>query len=320
VRVVLLEAGPRLGGKVLTQHVSGIPLEAGPDGFLAEPALLELCADLGLQAELVEAATTEAFFWDGTTLRPLVTGDMRHAGVSGRVPPRFLNLRGGLESLVTRLAERIEDVEIRLHSPVERIDADLLGADAIVITLPAPAAARVLRDLRPQAAEALSAYAYLDLGVVGLLYRGQPWAIAGSGFLAAPQPGQVVSGCTYLSSKWPHVAREGWTAMRATVGGSGDRAWAAMDDGTLIARVHADLTRILGDAPAPAVARVTRWPEGISDHRARDPLHLQQARAALGDLPVLLAAGGYTGGGMAACVAEASAAADAAIARLAAVR
>jgi oxygen-dependent protoporphyrinogen oxidase len=328
-RVVLLEAGPRLGGKILTQRVAGMPLEAGPDGFLAEPALLDLCADLGLQPELVEATTTEASFWDGQAMRPLGTGDMRHAGVSGRVPARFLNLREGLASLVARLAERNADVEVRLGTPVAGIEPVAGGlllhgpgiaADAVVVALPAPAAARLLRHLRPQAADALAGYAYLDLGVVALLYAGRPWELTGSGFLAAARPGQVISGCTYLSAKWPHVARAGWTVLRATVGGSGDRAWAALDDDALVAQVHAELTRILGPAPAPEIARVTRWPEGISDHRARDPRHLQDARAALADLPVVLAAGGYTGGGMAACVAEAARAADAAIAKLAAAR
>ncbi|HVB09159.1 MAG TPA: FAD-dependent oxidoreductase [Bacillota bacterium] len=316
-RGTVLEASPRLGGKILTQTVAGLPLEAGPDGFLADPGLLDLCADLGLQP--VQATSTDAYFLDGAGMRPLVTHDMRHAGVSGHVPPRFFNLPGGLDSLVTRLAEGLD---VRLNTPATRLipapDGGMLvndlHADAVIVTLPAPAAARLLQTACPAAAAALAAFPYLDLGVVTLVYPGAPWTLAGSGFLAAARPGHVVSGCTYLSVKWPHVAREGLTTVRATVGGSGDRAWAAMSDDALIAQVHRELTEALGPAPVPEAARVVRWPEGISDHRNRDLRHLEEARAALAGLPVLLAAGGYMGGGMTACVAEAARAAEQAIA------
>ncbi|MGH9070366.1 MAG: FAD-dependent oxidoreductase, partial [Acidimicrobiales bacterium] len=33
VEVVLLEAGDRLGGKILTEDFAGVPVEAGPDAF-----------------------------------------------------------------------------------------------------------------------------------------------------------------------------------------------------------------------------------------------------------------------------------------------
>jgi oxygen-dependent protoporphyrinogen oxidase len=55
IPVTLVEAGPRLGGKVATEHVDGLVIEHGPDAILvAKPAALALVRDLGLEGELVQ--------------------------------------------------------------------------------------------------------------------------------------------------------------------------------------------------------------------------------------------------------------------------
>ncbi|MCX8071249.1 MAG: protoporphyrinogen oxidase [Candidatus Binatia bacterium] len=58
--VTLLEATPRLGGAIRTEHVQGFLLEGGPDSFLTEkPWALELARALGLERHLV--GTNDAF-------------------------------------------------------------------------------------------------------------------------------------------------------------------------------------------------------------------------------------------------------------------
>jgi oxygen-dependent protoporphyrinogen oxidase len=53
----VLEAGDRPGGKIQTDHGEGYTCEWGPNGFLdKEPATLELCQRLDLQAQLQPAA------------------------------------------------------------------------------------------------------------------------------------------------------------------------------------------------------------------------------------------------------------------------
>jgi protoporphyrinogen/coproporphyrinogen III oxidase len=50
----LIEASPRLGGIIRTEHVDGFVIEAGPDAVLAQkPAALDLCASLGLGGRLI---------------------------------------------------------------------------------------------------------------------------------------------------------------------------------------------------------------------------------------------------------------------------
>jgi protoporphyrinogen/coproporphyrinogen III oxidase len=75
----LVEARPRLGGVILTEHVDGFVLEAGPDSLLTQkPWGLDLCRALGLGDRLVGTNArqrTVYILWDGR-LQPLPAGLM----------------------------------------------------------------------------------------------------------------------------------------------------------------------------------------------------------------------------------------------------
>jgi len=50
----IIEARPRLGGVIQTEHVDGCTIEAGPDSFLSiKPAALELIRELGLAGDVI---------------------------------------------------------------------------------------------------------------------------------------------------------------------------------------------------------------------------------------------------------------------------
>ncbi len=52
----LVEAAPRLGGKILTERVGGFVIEGGPDSFLSQkPWAIELCRRLGLADRVIGA-------------------------------------------------------------------------------------------------------------------------------------------------------------------------------------------------------------------------------------------------------------------------
>jgi protoporphyrinogen/coproporphyrinogen III oxidase len=63
VPVTLAEAGPRLGGKIATEHTDGLVIEIGPDSFLAtRPAAVTLARELGLGDELVGTRDPRAVY------------------------------------------------------------------------------------------------------------------------------------------------------------------------------------------------------------------------------------------------------------------
>ena len=55
IEVLLLEAGPRLGGVISTEHRDGFLIEGGPDSFISEkPEAIELAKRIGLSSNLIE--------------------------------------------------------------------------------------------------------------------------------------------------------------------------------------------------------------------------------------------------------------------------
>ena len=62
--VTVLEADERLGGKLRSGEVGGIPVEVGADSFVVrKPWAVELCRELALGDHLVAPGTSGAFVW-----------------------------------------------------------------------------------------------------------------------------------------------------------------------------------------------------------------------------------------------------------------
>ncbi len=75
--IELLEATPRLGGKLLTEHVDGFVIEGAADSFLSRKRRgVELCEELGLTAELIgrRPENARSFVRVGHELYPLPEG------------------------------------------------------------------------------------------------------------------------------------------------------------------------------------------------------------------------------------------------------
>jgi oxygen-dependent protoporphyrinogen oxidase len=73
LRVRLVEASPRAGGLIRTEHIDGFTIEAGPDSVLtAKPAAVDLARELCLEAEIQSVRPPGvAFVLRGRTLYPL---------------------------------------------------------------------------------------------------------------------------------------------------------------------------------------------------------------------------------------------------------
>ncbi len=93
-RVLVLESGDALGGKIRTGSIGGRAVELGPDAFLARrPEAVALCRELGLGDELASPGSRTAYVWARRDLRPLP------AGLALGVPTRLVPLaRSGILS------------------------------------------------------------------------------------------------------------------------------------------------------------------------------------------------------------------------------
>ncbi|KPL89786.1 hypothetical protein SE16_02820 [Ardenticatena maritima] len=85
VRYLLVEAAPRLGGKITTRTQDGFLIEHGPDSFLTtKPHLLTLVRALGLEDELIAPRTTRYYLVRHGRLVPAPEG------IFLGVPTRFM--------------------------------------------------------------------------------------------------------------------------------------------------------------------------------------------------------------------------------------
>jgi oxygen-dependent protoporphyrinogen oxidase len=257
-------------------------------------------------------------------------------GADGRPSAVFAGIRGGVGRLPVSLAERLRSVGVTLETGVTvrglvRTTAGwyvetgpthavrTLRADAVILAVPAPAAARLVRGLSVQAEAELSAIEVTSVAVVTLLYRtgDLPGGVlpAGSGYLVPPSEGRAVKAATFSSQKWAWVAdassAQSLVAVRCSLGHSDDVEILQRDDDELV-RVSADdlaFVARLGRA-RPVSSRVTRWGGGLPRYAVGHVDRVSRITAALDAVPGLAACGAlFDGVGIVACIARADVAA-----------
>ena len=101
LELTLIEARERLGGTIVSEHVDGFLVEAGPDSFLSEkPWALALCRRLGVENRLARTDDRfrKVFVWHGGRLHPLPDGFQLLAPTAMRpfVTSSLFTLRGKL--------------------------------------------------------------------------------------------------------------------------------------------------------------------------------------------------------------------------------
>jgi oxygen-dependent protoporphyrinogen oxidase len=143
--------------------------------------------------------------------------------------------------------------------------------------------------------------------------------LIGSGFLVPRHSGGrggrggdqwAVTAGTYLSRKWPPLARPGEHLLRASLGRFGDERAGSWSDAEVVERVWTELGSLIGLAGDPLDALVTRWPLAFPQYRVHHLLRATGIEAAVARLGGLAVAGSaYRGVGIPACIASGRAAA-----------
>lgn len=305
----------RLGGEALDR--------------LVDPLLGGIHA--GDSRELSVAATAPALEAASGRSRSLIRGLRAQAGrAEAASGPVFLSLASGLGTLAQRLSTELvgRGVDLRTNTEVRSLDrvgdrwrlatpAGAMDADAVVLAVPSPVAARLVSPHAAGVAAELEGIDYASVVVVSLVYPASSLsrALDGSGFLVPRREGRLITACTWSSSKWPHLARPGRILLRASAGRWNDERAIAMQDGDLIDRLHVELAEALGLAAPPLAVRVTRWPRAFPQYRVGHLERLARIDAGLAGLSGLVVAGApYRGVGLPACVAQGRRAAEAVLA------
>lgn len=124
-RLVLFEAGDRLGGVIRTEQYHGFVMDVGPDSILAEPpAAIELCGELGLEEELIRprADGGSVGIYSRGRLRPVPVG-----AAFGLPSNPFSFATSGLLSLPGLLRVALEPLVREPHDSRDESLAEFFG-------------------------------------------------------------------------------------------------------------------------------------------------------------------------------------------------
>lgn len=294
----------RLGREVLDRLVEPLlgGVYAGHSDQLSLRATAPQIAALG--ADLLAGATTSR----------------AEATASG---PVFAGLVGGVGQLPAALAAT-PGIDVRLDATVRTVartsegwrlsvgpttDVETLDVDAVVVAAPAPAAARLLAEVAPDAAFALAAIDYASVAIVTYAFD-EPPAFEGSGFLVPPVDGTFIKAATVSSNKWGWVGDSGRTVIRASVGRAGEATLLQHDDGDIADRALADLRTAFGGLPDPIDSRVQRWGGGLPQYDVGHLDRVETIERSVATVPGLEVCGAaYRGVGIPAVIASGRAAA-----------
>ncbi|MFD7839204.1 protoporphyrinogen oxidase [Streptomyces sp. NPDC059761] len=303
LRVTLLEAGPRLGGKLLAGELAGAPVDLGAESVLARrPEALELARAVGLAEALQPPATATAHLWTRGALRPMprghvmgVPGDLAPLAASGVLSAEGLaRIEAERELPPTEIGEDVavgEYVAARLgHEVVDRLVEPLLGG------VYAGNAYRIsMRAAVPQLFEAARTHASLGEGVRELQQRA-----------AAQQPEQagrpVFAGIDGGIGRLPQAVAEACRAAGARIStGTPVRELLRTAGGW---RVVTDAEAIEADAVVLAVPAgpAARLLDGLAPAAATELRTVEYASMALvtmafrrSELPAAITEGGASG-------------------------
>ena len=178
----------------------------------------------------------------------------------------FNAFREGYQEVYEALAEKSgADIYIDAFvSAIERVDAKdspnspnstgfrLKGGedtiyDHVILAVPAPTAALLLKKLAPEASQTLSTVKLANSVVVGMRFATDEGLPENSGVLVSTGAEDVTAKAfTFSSRKWPHLAERGGALVRASFGRYGDDIAIRAEEDDLVDWALDDLQTITG--------------------------------------------------------------------------
>jgi oxygen-dependent protoporphyrinogen oxidase len=305
---------------------------------IAEPLLAGIYAGdthkLSLQATFPQFQAAEQKF--GSLIKGIIAS--RNNTSSDKTAPiqaknsLFLSYRNGLQTIIDGLITALSDIEIltgQAASSIEKYeesyhvsleDGGKIAADAIIVALPAFAAAKLLPQV-PKV-KALTQIPYVSVANVILAFDRKTIGhdLDGSGFLVPRKEGRFITASTWTSAKWKHTAPDEKALIRCYVGRSGDEGWTKLSDEEIVQRVRTDLKEIMGIEAKPSFYEVTRLLHSMPQYPVGHLQTVHEARFQLNEImpEVFLAGAAYGGVGLPDCIQQGKEAAQQVIRSLAA--
>jgi oxygen-dependent protoporphyrinogen oxidase len=246
----------------------------------------------------------------------LATRKKMSAGPRQPRPLLFTSLKNGMQHLAETAVSRLTPASLLTNVPVQAIQREagswVVSAglqsdqfDSVIVALPAPAAAQVLRMASPELSAELAAVPYTSSITVGLGYdcdvrQSLP---PGFGFLVPRSEGKRLLAATFVHNKFPHRAPDDRALLRCFFAGrNAEDVWQLGDD-QIIGIVRNELQQILGLRAEPLFGRVYKWKSAMAQYGVGHLDRLDRMERLRQQLPGLALAGNaYRGIGVPDCV------------------
>jgi oxygen-dependent protoporphyrinogen oxidase len=252
----------------------------------------------------------------------------------------FAAPKGGMASLIQTIANWLPRDSVHLNTPIASVYYASTGwnlnlksstphsprpapdsrFDALILALPAHAAARLLASCDPALAAELAAVRYAGCAVVSLGFERQQIAhpLDAFGFVVPQVERRRIIAASFASLKFPGRAPEGSVLVRVFIGGALQPELAELPDADLRRIALEELRDLLHIAGEPLLADIARWPNSMPQYHVG---HLDRIRrieqlAARHDT-LALAGNAYHGVGIPKCIASGNQAAEKIFASLA---
>jgi oxygen-dependent protoporphyrinogen oxidase len=286
---------------------------------LADPLLSGVyggeAANLSVRAVLPRFAEMERTH--GSLGRAMLAARKRMpAGPRKPAPPLFTSLKNGMQHLAETVVSRLTPSALLTNAPVQALQREagswVVSAgmqsdefDSVIIALPAPAAAQVLRIVSPELSAELGAIQYSSSITVALGYdRSVRQSLPpGFGFLVPRSEGKQLLAATFVHNKFPHRAPDDRALLRCFFAGNNAEGVWPLADGPIIGIVRNELQQILGLRAESLFARVYKWKSAMAQYGVGHLERLDRIERFRQQLPGLALAGNaYRGVGVPDCV------------------
>jgi len=193
--------------------------------------------------------------------------------------PRSITFRNGMQAMSDALARELGG-SIRLETSVEEVRKNETGSytvrtrpgeeifEAVVISTPAGAAARLTGGLDDALSQALESVYYAPVSVVITGFKSEQVATdpIGFGFLVPGLEKRRVLGSLWTSSVFDNRAPEGYHIFTTFVGGSRNASLGERSESELIEIVLEELTSLMGTSGGPVLTAVKKWERAIPQY------------------------------------------------------
>ena len=229
----------------------------------------------------------------------------------------FVSLPGGVQDLVDAVVAALDPDVLTLSTRVTDIRRSgsylletangTIAARSVILAVPAYVAGSLVRGLNTTVAALCDATPYASTATVAFGFRRDQIAhpLEGTGFVVPRVEHRALLAGTWVSSKWPGRAPDGYALIRGFLGGGRDPQRLERSDDELIATALEELAEILHISGAPVLTRLTRWTRQSPQYEVGHLQRVSRIERGLLELPGLFVTGsGFRAIGIPDCITD----------------